>query len=84
MKEQISQLRASKEQKQEKLAELQKRKREILHRIDTVYPEYERELLDRYLEYKGNIRVFVRARPILPNDYKAYAGSRDSFDLIER
>ena len=49
-----------------------------------MYPEYEKELLDRYLQYKGNIRVFVRARPILPNDYKAYAGSRDSFEAFEQ
>lgn len=56
----------------------------IIHRLDVVYPAYEKELLDRYLKYKGNIRVFVRARPILPNDFKAYSGTRDSFDVIER
>ena len=54
----------------------------INHRVEERYPAYEKELLDLYLRYKGNIRVFVRARPILPNDFTAYAGTRESFDLI--
>lgn len=37
-----------------------------------VFPEYEKLLLNKYLEYKGNIRVFVRVRPVLAIDYKAY------------
>ena len=41
-------------------------------------------MLNKYLEYKGNIRVFVRSRPVLPIDYKAYEGTRDSFARIER
>lgn len=45
---------------------------------------YEKELLNKYLEYKGNIRVFIRSRPILPIDFKAYEGTRESFDRIEK
>lgn len=56
----------------------------MITRLDSVYPPYEQELLDRYLKYKGNIRVFIRARPILANDFKAYGGTRDSFSAIEK
>ena len=45
---------------------------------------YEKQLLNKYLEYKGNIRVFIRSRPVLPIDFRAYEGSRDSFDKIEK
>lgn len=54
-----------------------------MQRVENRYPVYEKELLDRYLKYKGNIRVFVRARPILPNDFSAYSGTRESFDQIQ-
>ena len=47
------------------------------------YPVYEKELLNRYLEAKGNIRVFVRVRPILKNDFKAYEGNKASFSQFE-
>ena len=43
---------------------------------------YEKELLNKYLEYKGNIRVFVRLRPTIPIDFKAYDGTKESFDKI--
>jgi hypothetical protein len=36
------------------------------------YPSYEKSLLNKYLEAKGNIRVFVRVRPLLKNDFTAY------------
>lgn len=49
-----------------------------------MYPAYEKELLDRYLASKGNIRVFIRVRPILKNDFSAYNGTRDSFAVIEK
>ena len=35
------------------------------------------------MEYKGNIRVFIRSRPILPIDFKAYGGTRESFEKLE-
>ena len=34
--------------------------------------------------YKGNIRIFVRMRPILHGDFVAYDGSRESFDELEK
>lgn len=40
--------------------------------------------MNRYLEYKGNIRVFVRSRPVLPIDYKAYDGTKESFEKLEK
>lgn len=52
-------------------------------RKETYWDVYEKELLNNYLEYKGNIRVFVRTRPILPIDYRAYDGTRESFERIQ-
>lgn len=46
------------------------------------FPGYERQLLNTYLEYKGNIRVFIRSRPILRIDYKAYGGTPETFERI--
>ena len=46
------------------------------------YPTFEKELLNRYLACKGNIRVFIRVRPVLNNDYSAYAGTKDQFDTL--
>jgi hypothetical protein len=56
----------------------------MILRKEQFYPAYERRLLDQYLELKGNIRVFVRVRPILSNDFKAYDGSKESFAIIEK
>ena len=56
----------------------------MIYRKEVFYPQYEKRLLDQYLELKGNIRVFVRVRPILPNDYKAYEGNRESFAILEK
>jgi len=56
----------------------------MIYRKEVFYPQYEKRLLDQYLELKGNIRVFVRVRPILPNDYKAYEGTRESFAILEK
>ena len=56
---------------------MQKRKEEF-------YPLYEKHLLNQYLELKGNIRVFVRLRPILPQDFKAYSGTDQSFELLQK
>ena len=52
-------------------------------RKEHFFPQFEKELLDKYLEYKGNIRVFIRSRPILPIDFKAYGGTRESFEKLE-
>jgi len=41
-------------------------------------------LLNLYLELKGNIRVFVRCRPILQIDYKAYEGTKESFEQMKK
>lgn len=54
-----------------------------MYRRDHLYPDLEKKLLDQYIRLKGNIRVFLRIRPILAQDYKAYEGSRDSFDRLE-
>lgn len=52
---------------------------QIIQRREQFYPNFEKRLLDQYLKLKGNIRVFLRIRPILPNDFKAYEGTRESF-----
>lgn len=52
-------------------------------RREVYYKQYEKELLNKYLEYKGNIRVFIRSRPILPIDFKAYDGTKASFERLE-
>ena len=41
-------------------------------RRDTFYPAFEKRLLDDYLRLKGNIRVFIRVRPLLKSDARAY------------
>ena len=46
----------------------------------TIQNSLKKKLLNLYLELKGNIRVFVRCRPILPIDFKAYEGTKESFD----
>ena len=56
----------------------------IKYRKEEYFPKYEKELLNKYLEYKGNIRVFIRSRPILPIDFKAYDGTKESFDKIQK
>lgn len=45
---------------------------------------YEKHLLNQYLELKGNIRVFARVRPILSQDYKAYGGTEQSFEMLKQ
>jgi hypothetical protein len=55
--------------------ELKRRLQLIEERREQYYPKYEKHLLNQYLEYKGNIRVFVRIRPILSQDFKAYNGT---------
>ena len=50
--------------------------------MNHLYPAFEKELLNRYLACKGNIRVFIRVRPVLSNDYSAYAGTKDQFDTL--
>jgi hypothetical protein len=56
----------------------------VIDRRNNFYPEFEKKILDQYLQLKGNIRVFVRVRPILPADFKAYEGSKDSFEHLEQ
>lgn len=60
------------------------RQAQIQFREANFLKAYEKELLNKYLEYKGNIRVFIRSRPILPIDFKAYEGTRESFDRIQK
>ena len=64
--------------------DLEEQKDDIEWRRTHFYPDYEKELLARYLKYKGNIRIFVRVRPILSNDFLAYEGTRESFNDIEK
>jgi len=52
-------------------------------RKEVFFPQYQKELLNKYLEYKGNIRVFIRSRPTLPSDFKAYNGTKESFAKLE-
>ena len=66
------------------IQDLDEQEAAIDYRAKSVYPAYEKELLDRYLAAKGNIRVFIRVRPILKDDYTAYSGTRDSFAAIEK
>lgn len=77
MKVRIEQLREAKAKRIEEIKDLDERQVDIDDRVARVYPAYEKELLDRYLASKGNIRVFIRVRPILKNDYTAYAGTPD-------
>ncbi|CDW89872.1 kinesin-like motor protein heavy chain [Stylonychia lemnae] len=42
---------------------------------------YEEEAIVN-LGQKGNIRVFARVRPILPQDFKAYGGTEESFQQL--
>jgi hypothetical protein len=73
--------------KEAKLAEIKRLKAEeaaVIDRRNNFYPEFEKKILDQYLQLKGNIRVFVRVRPILPADFKAYDGRKDSFDHLEQ
>ena len=65
------------------MEEIRVRKDLIKFRRETYFEKYEKELLNKYLEHKGNIRVFVRSRPILPIDYKAYDGTKESFARLE-
>jgi len=56
----------------------------VIDRRNNFYPEFEKKILDQYLQLKGNIRVFVRVRPILAGDFKAYEGSKDQFEQLEQ
>jgi hypothetical protein len=73
----------SKKYLDERIRALQLQDQEIIYRQNHFYPQFEKKLLDQYLRLKGNIRVFIRIRPILPNDFKAYEGTRESFTLLE-
>ena len=46
------------------------------------YPKHYKDMLNEYLKKKGNIRVFVRVRPYLKQDFTAYNGTKEQFDLI--
>lgn len=63
---------------------MQERMRLIEDRKENYYPKVMKEQLNQYLEYKGNIRVFVRVRPILGQDFKAYGGTQESFEAIQK
>jgi len=68
----------------DRIEEYKKRIELIRWRRENYFPVYEKELLNNYLEYKGNIRVFIRSRPILPIDFKAYDGTKESFSKLEK
>ena len=70
------------EEKRKQIEEYRQRIEKIRWRKEHYFPKYEKELLNKYLEYKGNIRVFIRSRPVLPIDFKAYDGTQESFDKI--
>lgn len=66
------------------LKSMQDEESKIIERREHFFPNFEKKLLDQYLKLKGNIRVFLRIRPILSNDFKAYEGSRESFTQLEQ
>lgn len=70
--------------KLESIESLKHRKDLMQRRKEEFYPQFEKNLLEKYLELKGNIRVFVRVRPILSNDFKAYEGTKEQFELLEK
>lgn len=70
------------DRKLKQIREYEERIEKIKYRREHYFPKYKKELLNKYLEYKGNIRVFVRSRPVLPIDYKAYDGTKESFEKI--
>ena len=51
----------------------------------SLYEGKQKQLLEEFLKLKGNIRVFIKVRPVLPVDYTAYASLlRDgSFDHVK-
>lgn len=77
-------LKQSKEDKLQKITELKSRLQMIQRRKEDYFPRLEKSLLNQYLEYKGNIRVFVRVRPLLSQDFKAYSGTAESFDQLQK
>ena len=69
----------------------QENKTQVLTRLEAIdqrkqnyFASLEKKILNRYLECKGNIRVFVRVRPLLPIDFKAYGGTEESFEQITK
>ena len=70
--------------KAEKIEEMKRRIELIKWRREVYMPATEKSLLNKYLEYKGNIRVFIRSRPILPIDFRAYDGTKESFEKLEK
>jgi len=84
LSEKLIQAKANLERKKQMKLDLEKKKAGIEYRMNEFYPVYEKELLQKYLQYKGNIRIFVRMRPILKGDFVAYDGTRDSFNELEK
>lgn len=80
----LARLKREKEDKLAKIAEIKNRLNLIERRKVDYFPQLEKSLLNQYLEYKGNIRVFVRVRPILSQDFKAYSGSAEQFDSLQK
>ena len=70
------------EEKVKKIFDYKERLRLIADRAENYHPKVEKNLLNQYLEFKGNIRVFVRVRPLLSQDFKAYSGSTESFEAL--
>lgn len=83
-KSKLEEMKAKKAKLLEELNGMEKRMRLIEERSEHYYPKIMKEQLNQYLEYKGNIRVFVRVRPILGQDFKAYGGTPESFEAIQK
>ena len=56
----------------------------IAARKEHYYPKLEQDLLNKYLGYKGNTRVFIRMRPIFNSDLKAYGGTPEQVEQIKK
>ena len=72
MKEKLAALKSKKEEELVKIRLLEETSARVKLRSDTFYPAFEKRLLDDYLRLKGNIRVFIRVRPLLKSDARAY------------
>ena len=82
-KKQNENIRQENEMKMKRMEEMKERLDNLRQRKQISFPKYEKELLNQYLEYKGNIRVFIRSRPILPIDFRAYDGTKESFEKLK-
>ena len=61
---------------------LKKKHELLLFKKEQWLPKYRQRLLNDTLELKGNNRVFVRVRPVIDQDSKAYEQCGGSFESI--